>query len=627
MRTPSAAAVRAGAARLVALAAVLTAVGLLPWLSGRDPALTLLRARSAEQAPTPEALAAIRADLGLDAGPAGLLGGWLAGLFHGDLGVSWVSGTDVAATAVSGLGVSLSLMAAALAVALLVGALLAAPALLRGRPTGGTPAAVLAAVPEFLLALVLLLTVGVWLGWLPTSGWAGPSHLVLPAVALGVPAGALLGRLVADALPAVFEERWVEAWRGAGIGRWRTTGAAVRRAMPALAAQFGMVAVGLTGGAVAVETVFAVPGIGRTALGAATSQDLPLLQGCVLALLGLGLLAGASAALVRRRLLGPALREAGLALPAPRPHRIPLAVPVALAVVLAGVVWWGLLRDPYAVDVAARLAGPSRAHPLGADALGRDVLARLGHGAAATVGTAAAVTAAGWLIALVLGFVPGVAAGFSDVANALPPVLTGMLVAAVTGPGSGTAALAVTLVSWPPLAAHAAALVQETRASQFLSAQRAIGAGPLWVWTRHVLPSVAGPVARHAVLRLPGIALALASLGFLGLGARPPSPEWGLLLDESADYVERAPVPALAPAVALALLAALAVRLSSLGTTRRPGRRSPGSVPASMKVRPRALPSTPPPASVSVRPPVAPSARCSRSVAPGGGSTDRLPRR
>ena len=102
------------------------------------------------------------------------------------------------------------------------------------------------------------------------------------------PGGGLLGRLVADALPAVLDERWVELWRGAGVSRARISGAALRRVLPPLVPQFGMVAVGLTGGAVAVETVFAVPGIGRTALGAAKSQDLPLLQGSVLALLALG---------------------------------------------------------------------------------------------------------------------------------------------------------------------------------------------------------------------------------------------------------------------------------------------------------------------------------------------------
>jgi peptide/nickel transport system permease protein len=559
----------AGLTRLICLVAVLAVVGLLPWLSHRDPALTVLRARSAEQEATDEALAAIREDLGLDAGPLSLLGNWTTGLLRGDFGTSWVSGYDVLPSVTAGLQVSLGLMGAALGVAVLLAAALVAPVLVRGRGSAGAFAAMLAAVPEFLLATIALLVCGVWLGWLPTSGWQGPQYMVLPALALGVPAGGLLGRLVADALPAVLDERWVELWRGAGVSRARIAGAALRRVLPPLVPQFGMAAVGLAGGAVAVELVFAVPGIGRTALGAARSQDLPLLQGSVLALLLLGLVAGAVAAGVRRRLLGPALRDAGLTLPPARPVRAHPAVPVTLAAVLLLTIGWGLLRDPYTVDTTVRLAAPSWAHPLGTDGLGRDVLARLGHGAASTVGTAAAVCLLGLLIALLLGFLPGIAAGAADIANALPPVIVGILVAAAVGPGTGGAALAVALISWPALSAHAAALVQEVRASAFLTAQRAIGASPFWILTRHVLPSVAGPVARHALLRLPGIALALASLGFLGLGAQPPAPEWGLLLDESRAYVERAPWAALAPAVALALLAGLAVSAAAYTQGRR----------------------------------------------------------
>ncbi|HWU10594.1 MAG TPA: ABC transporter permease subunit [Streptomyces sp.] len=565
----------AGVTRAFSLAAALAAVGLLPWLSGRDPALTVLRARSAEQEPTEEALSAIRRDLGLDAGPLSLLGDWATGLLRGDFGTSWVSGTDILPSVVSGLQVSLGLMAAALAVAVLLAVALVAPVLVRGKGSAGAFAAMAAAVPEFLLATVALLVCGVWLGWLPTSGWQGPEYMILPALALGVPAGGLLGRLVADALPAVLDERWVELWQGAGVSRARVSFAALRRVLPPLVPQFGMVAVGLTGGAVAVETVFAVPGIGRTALGAAKSQDLPLLQGAVFALLALGLVIGALAALVRRRLLGPALRDAGLSLPPARPVRAHPAVPAAFGALLLAAIGWGLFRDPYAVDTTARLAPPSWSNPMGTDGLGRDVLARLGHGAASTVGTAAAVCLLSLVVALALGFVPGIAAGAADIANALPPVIVGILVAAAAGPGTGGAALAVALISWPPLAAHAAALVQEVRASTFLTAQRAIGAPPLWILTRHVLPSVAAPVARHALLRLPGIALALASLGFLGLGAQPPAPEWGLLLDESRAYVERAPWAALAPAAALALLAGLAVSGAAYAQGRG-GRRTTG---------------------------------------------------
>ncbi|MGX1676136.1 ABC transporter permease subunit [Streptomyces sp. NPDC055400] len=560
--------------RIAGLVLVVACVGLLPWLSGKDPALSLLRARSAEQEATPEALAAIRDDLGLGNGPLDQFGHWLGRLAHGDLGRSWVSGTDVAPGVLSALTVSLALMAVSLVVALALAAALCARTVVRGargtltgRTNSGAWAAMLASVPEFLLATVGLLLLGVWLGWLPTSGWSGPVDMVLPALAMGVPAGGLLGRLVADALPSAYGERWAELWRASGVHSWRIALAGLRRAVPAVLPQLGLVAVGLAGGAVAVETVLAIPGIGRTALGAAKSQDVPLLQACVLTLLALGLAAGALAHLARRRLLGPGLRDAQLSLPAPLPSTSAwwrVAVPAGLGVALLTLVVAGLLRDPYTVHTAARLTPPSPTHPLGTDGLGRDVLARLGHGAASTIGTAAAVTAVSALVGLTLGFLPVLSAGLADVANALPPVIAGLVVAGVTGPGAAGAALAVLLTSWPPLAAHAATLVGEVRASRFLVAQRALGSTRGRILTRHILPAVAGPVARHAVLRLPGTALALASLGFLGLGAQAPTPEWGLLLDESRSYLERAPWAALTPALALAALAGLAVSGSSL---------------------------------------------------------------
>ncbi|MEV2190872.1 ABC transporter permease subunit [Streptomyces phaeochromogenes] len=560
--------------RTGALVLITVVVGLLPWLSGRDPALSVLRARSAEQEPTKEALDSIRRELGLDAGPLAQLGDWLGGVLRGDFGRSWANGSEVLPSVLSSLGVSLTLMGAALTVTLLLACALCAPTLVRGargttRGNAGTgaPAAVLAALPEFLLASLLLVTLSVWLGWLPPYGWQGPQNLVLPALALGIPAGGILGRLVDDALPAVFEERWVGLWRSSGcipavIGR-----AALRRAMPAVLPQLGLVAVGLTGGAVAVEVVFAVPGIGRTALGAAKTQDLPLLQGSVLSLILLGLVAGMLAGAARHRMLGPGLRDAALSLPArtvvdaSRLHR---AVPLICALVLTVVVCWGLLLDPLRVDTAARLAAPSWEYPFGTDSLGRDVLARVGHGAATTLGVAVLVCVVSYVVAMAIGFLPSLATGAAETANAVPPMIAGILVAAVLGPGTLGASIAVALVSWPALAAHAAALVQETRAAGYLSAQRAIGSPPGWILTRHILPAVAGPVARYAVLRLPGIALALASLGFLGLGAQPPAPEWGLTLAESLPYVERAPWAVLAPAAMLLLLAAFAVSLSTL---------------------------------------------------------------
>ncbi|MEJ1109835.1 MULTISPECIES: ABC transporter permease subunit [unclassified Kribbella] len=474
---------------------------------------------------------------------------------------------------VTAAGASLTLMGAALGIAVVIAAAMCAPTLVRGARgtlrTGGhgVVATGLAALPEFLLATLLMLAFSVWLGWLPPYGWEGPKHLILPALALALPAGGILGRLVDDALPAVFAERWVSLWRSAGCTPLSIGAAAVRRATPAVVPQLGMVAVGLTGGAVAVETVFAIPGIGRTALGAAESQDLPLLQGSVLALILLGVIAGLLAQVTRRRLLGPGLRDQALTLPtapAAPTGRSQKLTAIVCAIILAATITWGLNLDPLHLDTTARLAAPSWDHPLGTDSLGRDVLARVGHGAATTIGTAVLVCAGSFVIALGAGLIPAVTEGISETANAVPPVIAGILVVAVLGPGTLGASIAVALVSWPPLAAHAAALTQETRAAAYLTAQKAIGSSRSWILTRHVLPAVVGPVARHAVLRLPGIALALASLGFLGLGTQPPAPEWGTGLAESLPYVERAPWATLAPALMLLILAALAVSLSTI---------------------------------------------------------------
>ena len=103
----------AGISRLLALVCLIGLVGMLPWLSGKDPALTILRATSSDREPTPEVLESIRKSIGIDGGPLHVIGHWLAGLARGDLGRSWVSGAAVGPEAVDAFGVSLSLMAAA----------------------------------------------------------------------------------------------------------------------------------------------------------------------------------------------------------------------------------------------------------------------------------------------------------------------------------------------------------------------------------------------------------------------------------------------------------------------------------------------------------------------------------
>ncbi|MGI5430442.1 ABC transporter permease subunit [Streptomyces sp. CA-179760] len=567
------------------MAALVGAIGLLPWLSRTDPALTVLKARSADRDPTPETLRAIRYQLGLDDGPPALLGRWLGGLLHGDAGTSWVSGGQVLPDVVQSLGASLLLMSGALVVATGTVAAVCARTLRLGsrgrlavRGTGGTASAVLATLPEFLVASVLASVIGVQLGWLPALGWYGPQWMVLPSLALGLPAGAILGRMLDDLLPSAFTEPWALAAAARGVPPKSVALQAVRRCVPGLLPNLGLFVVGLTGGSVAVEQIFDIPGLGRLTLQAALAQDLPVLQTGTLALVLVAAVAGVLARQSARLLIGPALRDGALhslhgAGPSGR-----RALPLLYAALLAAVIGFGLPRDPLALDALARLRSPSLAHPFGTDALGRDVLARVSHGALTTLGIALAVSAAALLVGLLLGLLPRLSGPLVDTVSAVPPVLAGLLVAGVAGSGPWTPAIAVGVVAWSPLAAHTSALLRQERATTHLAATRALGAGRWYLLWHELLPAVLSPVTRHALLRLPGIALSLAALGFLGLGAQPPSPEWGLLLAENQPYSERAPWAVLFPAAVLALLGALAV--TAAGGVRLPRRRRRPEGPA-----------------------------------------------
>ncbi len=556
--------------RLLTLAAIVVLIGLLPWLSGTDPALSLLRARSGDQEATAETLNAIRLSLGLDQGPWHALVHWLGGLLRGDAGVSWVSGLPVLPGMLRATGVSLTLMATSALVAMIIALLLCAGTLKRGLQ-GGTPrpagflAALLTALPEFLLSSLLLIVGAVWLSLFPPYGWMGWHYAVLPSLALGLPAGGYLGRLYSDALTGTFNESWLTTWSVLGIKRRHTALAVIMRALQGVMPLTGLVLVALTGGAVAVEKVFAIPGLGRATLGAAAAGDLPALQTGVMILLLLASVIGILAGGARRLLLGRALLLGAMPVPAQAApaHKQRAWIPLLCLAFLMAMVIAGLPRDPLTSGYL-RLQPPSLGLPFGADAMGRDLLARVAHGTLNTCLQALAVSLMCLVIGMAVGAFPRAMTGPIEVTNALPPVIAGLVIAAVNGPTATGAIIAVTAVSWAPLAAHTAALVAEIQARPYMKMLPLVGTGTLRRTVFYVLPALSGSLLRHAMLRLPGIALALASLGFLGLGAPPPVPEWGRVLAEGMPYMERAGWSVFAPAAALGVLSIMAVTLSSL---------------------------------------------------------------
>jgi peptide/nickel transport system permease protein len=217
--------------------------------------------------------------------------------------------------------------------------------------------------------------------------------------------------------------------------------------------------------------------------------------------------------------------------------------------------------DPYAVDLQARLEPPSTAHLLGRDALGRDLLARLCL--AARLSLSVAVAAVG--IALVVGVMVGALAGWRggwtdatlarliDVFLAFPGLLLAIALTAVLGPSPGHVVLALAAFGWTGYARLVRAHVATAKHREFVDAARAAGAGAAAIVRRHVLPGAWPLVLVQATFGLSGVVVAEASLAFLGLGAAPPVPTWGGMLDEGRQFMLVAPHALVAPAATLAL--------------------------------------------------------------------------
>jgi peptide/nickel transport system permease protein len=238
--------------------------------------------------------------------------------------------------------------------------------------------------------------------------------------------------------------------------------------------------------------------------------------------------------------------------------RLYLALGMA-AVALA----WLLPLDPVATDLTARFAAPSATHPLGTDHLGRDVLARLVDGAWISVGLTAVALAVcavlGTAAGLLSGYAGGAAAGLVqravDVLAALPAIVVGLVVAAVREPGTGTLLLAVLVTGWSPFARLAHHLTLRERGREYIEGAVAIGAGPVRIAVRHILPNALRPLVAHACLRFANVLLSVAGLSFLGLGVQPPTPEWGVMLAEGRQFMFLAPQLVLVPATAIVVVA------------------------------------------------------------------------
>lgn len=231
---------------------------------------------------------------------------------------------------------------------------------------------------------------------------------------------------------------------------------------------------------------------------------------------------------------------------------------VAIVTILAP---WIAPYDPTAQDLAARRAGPSTDAWFGRDEFGRDILSRILIGGRATLSASIGAVALAAIVGTAIGLLAGVKGGYvdnllmrsMDLVLSFPYFLLAILIIAVAGPSLRNAAIAIGITFIPQYARVVRGAAREVTRLEYVEAARVAGMKPFPITIRHVLPNVSAPILVLTTVSMALSIVGIASLSFLGLGAQPPSPEWGAMLSAGRQYVASAPHISIFPGLAILL--------------------------------------------------------------------------
>ncbi|WP_113626995.1 ABC transporter permease [Pectobacterium peruviense] len=218
---------------------------------------------------------------------------------------------------------------------------------------------------------------------------------------------------------------------------------------------------------------------------------------------------------------------------------------VLMLVLVAIFAPWIATHDPLVQDLSNALQAPSAAHYFGTDEFGRDVFSRLVYGSRITLYIVALVSVTVGPIGLALGVISGYYGGIvdtilmriTDIFISFPSLVLALAFVAALGPGLDHVVIAITLTAWPPIARLARAETLSLRHADFVSAVKLQGASSVRILLHHIVPLCLPSVIIRITMNMAGIILTAAGLGFLGLGAQPPDPEWGAMISAGRRYM------------------------------------------------------------------------------------------
>jgi peptide/nickel transport system permease protein len=234
-----------------------------------------------------------------------------------------------------------------------------------------------------------------------------------------------------------------------------------------------------------------------------------------------------------------------------------------ILIVLALIAIFGpfLVADPRAQDVPNRFAHPSRDHWFGTDELGRDIFARTVNGARISLASALAAVSVALCIGTTIGLIAGYLEGkvglwlmaLIDLLLAIPAILLAITLAARLGPGLTSAMIAASLVGLPAYARLARAASLQVKRQEYVTAAQVTGLSRSGIIRKHIFPNILTPVIIQSTIGVGSAILLVSALGYLGVGAQPPAPEWGRMLSDAQKYILTEPYIAIFPGVAIAL--------------------------------------------------------------------------
>jgi peptide/nickel transport system permease protein len=242
---------------------------------------------------------------------------------------------------------------------------------------------------------------------------------------------------------------------------------------------------------------------------------------------------------------------------------------VVAVLVLLGLLLMGPVlapQDPELIDLANRLQGPSAAHWLGTDNLGRDIWSRVLAGAQVTVGLSLLALGLSILVGVPLGLLSGWLGGRLDWAVmrvvdafiALPDYIVAIVLSGLLGPGFVNMLIAILAVKWVGYTRLVRGLVMQEKTRDYLMVSTLAGSPTGRTLRRHMVPHVVGPTLALATMDIGKVILLVASLSFIGMGVQPPSPEWGAMLNDGRAYFAQAPELMIVPGVAIFVVVAAA---------------------------------------------------------------------